>query len=82
MGKVTRVFSGALADVISRRRQAKGMSLAKLAEKSGLTQTYPGMLERGERVPTVDVAHALAKALDCNLSDLVRDAEKRMRRKG
>ena len=81
MGKVNHEMSAALADVIRRRREAKGMSLAKMAQEAGITQTYPGMLERGERVPTVDVAYSLAQALECQLSDLVLEAEKRMRRK-
>jgi len=65
-GQITPAFSQALADVLRRRREAKGMSLAKLAELAGLAQTYPGRLEKKERVPTVDVAHALARALDAS----------------
>lgn len=75
MGKITSDISTALAAVIRRHREAKGISLSKLAELSGVSQTYPGMVERGLRSPTVDVVHAMAKAVGCNLSDLIKEAE-------
>jgi transcriptional regulator with XRE-family HTH domain len=76
MSRITAELSRALAAVIKKRRVAKGLSLTKLAELSGLTQTYPGMIEKGDRVPTVDVAHAIARSLDVPLSDLIKEAEK------
>ena len=76
MGKLTAEISTALADVIRKRRKAKGISLSKMAELSGVSQTYPGLVERGLRSPTVDVAHAMAKAMECDLSELIREAER------
>ncbi|HWD94252.1 MAG TPA: helix-turn-helix transcriptional regulator [Verrucomicrobiae bacterium] len=76
MAKLTDDFASALAKVIKRHRQQKGMSLAKLAELSGTTQTYPGRVEKGERTPTVTVADAFAKALGVPLSKLIAEAEK------
>lgn len=70
-------FSSALVAVIKKHRQAQGMSLAELARKAGLAQTYPGRVERGQYRPTVDVVHRMAKALGMRLSDLVREAENR-----
>jgi XRE family transcriptional regulator, regulator of sulfur utilization len=75
MAKITKELSTALAKTIKKRREAKGMSLAKLAELSGTTQTYPGRVEKGERVPTVDVAFAFAKALGIPFWKLVKEAE-------
>lgn len=80
MGKVTPEISIALAAVIRKRREAKGISLTKLAQLSGITQTYPGMIEKGQRSPTVDVAHSMAKALGCDLSDLIKEAERIIKR--
>lgn len=81
MSKVTAELSTALATVIKRRRVAKGLSLTRLAELSGLTQTYPGMIEKGDRVPTVDVANSIARSLGVSLSELIGEAEK-LQRKG
>jgi len=76
MAKISVDFSTSLAKVIKKHREQKGMSLAKLAELSGTTQTYPGRVEKGERVPTVNVVYAFAQALSVPLWKLIREAEK------
>ncbi len=81
MSRVTAELSTALAAVIRKRRERKGFSLTKLAELSGLTQTYPGMIEKGERVPTVDVANSIARSLGVSLSELIEEAEKLQKRR-
>jgi transcriptional regulator with XRE-family HTH domain len=81
MGKITAEISTALADVIRRHREARGISLSRMAELSGVSQTYPGLVERGLRSPTVDVAHAMAKSVGCDLSDLIKEAERVIKRK-
>lgn len=82
MAKVTSDISTALAEVIRRRREAKGLSLARLAELSGTSQTYPGLVERGLRSPTVDMAQAMAKAMGHELSDLIKEAEQLLKPDG
>ena len=69
-------LSDAFSLVIKNRREAKGLSRAALAEKSGLHQTYIGLLERGARSPTLDTAKTIADSLGVPLSHLVIEAEK------
>lgn len=69
-------LSAAFAKLLREHREAKGMSQEKLAHAAGLHRTYVGLIERGERNPTLDSAHALARALGLRLSELVREAEK------
>jgi transcriptional regulator with XRE-family HTH domain len=69
-------FSDAFAAVVKRRREAKGLSKVGLAESAGLHQTYVGLLERGERSPSIDTAHALARALGLPFSKLIVEAER------
>jgi transcriptional regulator with XRE-family HTH domain len=45
------------------------------AEAAGIHHTYVGLLEHGERKPTIDVADRLAKALGVKLSTLISEAE-------
>ena len=78
--RVTRDFSAALGKVICKQRENQGMSLARLAERSGLSQTYPGKVEKAVISPTVDAAHAMSKALGIPLSKLIQEAEKMQRR--
>ena len=76
MGRKT--FSVAFAKVLQRERTARGLSQERLAHRAGLHRTYVGLIERGLRKPTIEVGHALARALGVPLSELVREAEKHL----
>jgi len=66
----------AFAKAVKRHREKKSLSRAALARLSGLHQTYVGLLERGERSPSLDTAEAVARALGVSLSCLITEAEK------
>lgn len=68
-------FSDAFAEAVKKHREARGLSRAALAEKSGLHQTYIGLLEKGQRSPNLDTVNAIAKALGVRVSKLIQDAE-------
>jgi transcriptional regulator with XRE-family HTH domain len=61
--------------IIRARRVAAGLSQEALAESAGLHRTYIGMLERGERAPTIVVVQQLADALGTTMVDLIRALE-------
>lgn len=63
------------AKVLQRARLSKGLSQEELAHMAGLHRTYVGLIERGQRKPTIEVGHALARALGVPLSGLIREAE-------
>jgi transcriptional regulator with XRE-family HTH domain len=58
---------------LRRLRGAAGLSLAALAERSGVAKGTVSELERGQGNPTVETLFALAYALDATLADLVDD---------
>ncbi|MDR2463877.1 MAG: helix-turn-helix domain-containing protein [Verrucomicrobiales bacterium] len=62
--------------LIKKLRQQRRLSQETLAEKAGIHPTYVGMLERGLRLPGIDVAERIAFALDKKLSDLAAEAER------
>jgi len=76
MSVINAEFSTALAAVIKKHREAKRLSLSQLAKLSGVSQTYPGMIEKCQYTPTVDVAHAISRALGVPFSKLVAEAER------
>ena len=73
-------LSASFAKVVKRERLARGLSQEVLAHRAGLHRTYVGLVERGLRNPTIDVGHALARALGTHLSELIREAERRLSR--
>jgi transcriptional regulator with XRE-family HTH domain len=75
MGDSSR-FSAAFAAVIKRRRARQRLSQEALAEAAGIHHTYVGLVERGQRKPTVDIAEKLARALGTRLSILIAEAER------
>jgi transcriptional regulator with XRE-family HTH domain len=48
---------------IRRRREAVGLTLEQLAERSGLSPNYVGTVENGRRDPSLSTVVALAKGL-------------------
>jgi transcriptional regulator with XRE-family HTH domain len=68
-------LSDGFSSVVKQHREARGLSRSALAEKSGLHQTYIGLLEKGQRSPNLDTANAIARALQIPLSRLIAEAE-------
>src|SRR5580692_11205137 len=53
----------AFGRVLRAARLAAGLSQEQLAERADLDRTYPSLLERGRREPTLDVFLRLANAV-------------------
>ena len=59
--------------VTQKNRKLEGLTQEKLAEKVDLNPVYLGQIERGYKVPTVDVLLRLAKVLKIRLRDIVHE---------
>lgn len=68
-------FSDAFAAVLRRHREAAGLSQEALAEKASVHPTYVGLVERRQRNPSINVAHAFARALGIPLARLMKEVE-------
>ena len=73
-------MSEAFAVVLRRHRQAQRLSQETLAEKANIHPTHVSLIERSERNPSLNVAAALASALNIALSRLIEEAEALQRR--
>src|SRR5207245_402616 len=62
-------LSASFARVVKRERLARGLSQETLAHRAGLHRTYVGLVERGLRKPSIEVGHALGRALGTPLSE-------------
>jgi XRE family transcriptional regulator, regulator of sulfur utilization len=73
----SRNISKQFGNAVRNLRSAAGLSQEKLAESAGIHPTYIGMIERGVRNPTLDVAARIAKALQMSLPRLIEEAQAR-----
>lgn len=64
-----------LAHSIRREREARGWSLADLAERSGVSRASISKIERGEASPTAVILVRLAGAFDLTFAGLLARAE-------
>lgn len=59
-------------------RHRRGISQEKLAEACDMDRTYPSLLERGQRTPTLTVILDLAAALDIPAERLIIETNNRI----
>lgn len=52
-------------NLVAEKRNAKGLSQTELARRVGITRPYLSDIERGIKVPSVTIAHRIARELDC-----------------
>ncbi len=74
-------FSAAFARAIRRNRLEEKMTQERLAEVAGVHPVYVSMIERGKRIPTIEIAYRFACALDKSLSAIIAEAERGSRTK-
>jgi transcriptional regulator with XRE-family HTH domain len=68
----------AFGETLRSERLRRGMSQEELAEASDMDRTYPSLLERGHRTPTLTVLLDLAAALEVPPERLVIDTAVRI----
>ncbi|HLM72994.1 MAG TPA: helix-turn-helix transcriptional regulator [Polyangiaceae bacterium] len=56
---------------VRRRREAAGMTLDTLAQRSGLTPNYIGNIENGQRDPSLTTLFKLAEGLGVQAGELI-----------
>ena len=69
----------AFADALIELREEARLTQEVLAHRAGLHRNHIGMLERGERLPTIASIMAIAKGLRMPAHQIVKRMEERMR---
>ncbi len=75
------VFTGAhrhLVEVLAEARNKAGLTQAELASRVGKDQSYISIIEGSQRRVDVLEFYALAKAMDCDPTDLFREVVGRL----
>lgn len=68
----------AFAKVLRAARDNKGLTQEELAERADLDPTYPSLLERAKRTPTLWALINIAIALDVTPAQIVSDTLERL----
>jgi transcriptional regulator with XRE-family HTH domain len=68
-------LTASLAETVRTARQDRDLSANQLAERSGVSRTMIGKIERGEAQPTAALLGRLCGALGMTLSELIAQAE-------
>lgn len=61
--------------IIRRLRLARGWTLVKFAQRSGMNATYLGVLEKGGNMPSLQTILELADVFNVEAADMVRQVE-------
>jgi len=67
-----------VGEVIAHFRRNKKLSQEVLSGLSDIGRTHLSAIERGERKPTLETLYRISCALEVNMSDIVREIEKRL----
>ncbi len=67
-----------VGEVIAEFRKSKGISQEVLSGLAGIGRTHLSAIERGERKPTMETFYRIARALNVQMSDMMREVERRM----
>jgi transcriptional regulator with XRE-family HTH domain len=62
--------------LLAEARKQQDITMEELAERASVHRTYVGLLERGERQPTLVAVAALTEALGLSLSQVLAEAER------
>lgn len=74
MNKGERIAAGRIAGEVRRLRTERGWSQLALAERAEMSLNYVSLIERAERLPSVEVLLRLAGVLGTTIAGLVADA--------
>lgn len=68
-------LSTTFGQTVRLQRKTVGLTQEELADLAEIHPTYVGLVERGERNPSLDVAARIADALGFTLAELIAPAE-------
>lgn len=67
-----------VGETIAHFRKKKRVSQEVLSGLSDIGRTHLSAIERGERKPTLETLYRISCALEINMSDIVKEIEKRL----
>lgn len=65
-----------VAQLLREEREKRGLSMTILGDRAGLSQQMVSYVERGMRNPSLDTLIRLTDAMEIDLAELIREAQK------
>lgn len=66
-------FGIKIGKIIKKARISKGMTQQEVTERAGFYRTFIGLIENGKYSPSVFTVWRIAKAMDMEISDLLKN---------
>src|SRR4051794_32144303 len=60
-------------EILRRERKARGWTLVKLAQRSGMNARYLGVVEAGNNVPSLSTILEVAEVLGADAAEMIRE---------
>jgi transcriptional regulator with XRE-family HTH domain len=60
-------------EILRRERQARGWTIRKLAQRSGMNAQYLGVIEAGGNVPSLSTILEVAEVLGADAGEMIRE---------
>lgn len=68
-----------VGEVIAEYRIEANLSQEMLSGLAVIGRTHLSAIERGERKPTLETLYRIANALEVNMSDIIKDVERKLK---
>ncbi|WP_051706473.1 helix-turn-helix domain-containing protein [Nocardioides aequoreus] len=72
------LFRAALGEVLRAERMRRGLTLRQLSAEARVSLGYISEIERGQKEASSELLAALCEALDCPLSEVLREVSERV----
>jgi transcriptional regulator with XRE-family HTH domain len=72
--KISQAECERIIKLLKEERQRRGFSKYFIAQESGLSQQAIGYMEKGHRIPSLETVLRVAKAMNVDLAEIVRQA--------
>ena len=71
LDRATDSYCKKVATRVTERRKAAGLSINRLSEMAGISQSMMSYIEQGRSIPTIGTLYRIAKALETSPDELL-----------
>lgn len=81
LAKASQAECRKIIQLLKEERERRGLSKYAVSQQSGLSQQAVGYMEKGHRIPSLETVLRIANAMDVDLSEIIKRAQKELSKK-